>query len=101
MSATVNPYVETVSIYINVTGDSAAAFGNTGYSSDVTVTIRVNNQDLFKWSDSIDKGETQSLNFTTSEVEIVGGWEILLESNDAASDFTYAYEWYNYYQASS
>ena len=37
----------------------------------------------------------------TNEGEMVGDWEISLESNDPASDFTYNYDWYNYYQGSS
>ncbi len=97
VSATVNPYVETVSIYINVTGDNGLPI----IESDVTVTINSPTGAVFEQDLLLNNGETQSLSFSTSEVEMVGGWEILLESNDAASDFTYAYEWYNYYQASS
>ena len=41
------------------------------------------------------------LTFDRIEGEMVGDWEISLESNDPASDFTYDYDWFNYYQDSS
>ena len=42
-----------------------------------------------------------NITFSINEGEMVGDWEISLESNDPASDFTYNYDWYNYYQGSS
>jgi len=32
---------------------------------------------------------------------MVGDWEISLESNDPASDFTYNYNWESYFQDNS
>ena len=97
MSATVNPYVETVKIYINVTGDNGLPI----VESDVTVTINSPSGSVFEQDLLLNNGETQAISFSTNEGEMVGDWEILLESNDPASDFTYAYEWYIYYQAYS
>jgi len=97
VSATVNPYVETVKIYINVTGDNGLPI----VESDVTVTINSPSGSVFEQDLLLNNGETQAISFSTNEGEMVGDWEILLESNDPASDFTYAYEWYNYYQANS
>ena len=95
--AKVNPYIESVRIYINVTGDSGFAF----IQSDVTVTINSPSGNVFEESYLLNNGQTQSIDFETSEGEMVGDWEISLESNDPASDFTYNYDWYNYYQGSS
>ena len=97
----VKPYVNKINIYMNITGDSALAIGNNGASSDVTVTIRVNNQDLFEWSDNIDKGETESIPFSIDNGEMVGNWEIILEANDGRSDFTYDYNWFNDFETNN
>ena len=91
--ATVNPYIESVNIYINITGDSGFAF----IQSDVTVTINSPSGNVFEEDYLLNNGQTQSINFETSEGEMVGEWEIILESNDPASDFTYNYDWYSYY----
>jgi hypothetical protein len=32
---------------------------------------------------------------------MVGDWEIILEANDATSDFTYEYDWFNDFQISN
>ena len=93
--ATVNPYVEMVSIYINVTGDNGLPI----VQSDVTVTINSPSGAVFEQDFSLNNGETQAVSFSTSEGQMVGGWEILLESNDPASAFTYDYDWYTYYQS--
>ena len=95
--ATVNPYVENVSIYISVTGDSGLPF----VQSDITVTINNPSGTVFEQDLLLSNGETQELTFETSEGEMIGDWEISLESNDPASDFTYDYDWFNYYQDSS
>ena len=95
--ATVNPYIESVNIYINITGDSGFAF----IQSDVTVTISSPSGNVFEENYLLNNGQTQSISFETNEGEMVGDWEISLESNDPASDFTYDYDWYNYYQGSS
>ena len=93
---TITPYIESVKIYINVTGDSGFAF----IQSDVTVTIDSPSGTVFEENYLLNNGQTQSISFETSEGE-VGEWEIILESNDPASDFTYDYDWFNYYQDSS
>ena len=93
---TITPYIESVKIYINVTGDSGFAF----IQSDVTVTIDSPSGTVFEENYLLNNGQTQSISFETSEGE-VGEWEIILESNDPASDFTYNYDWYNYYQDSA
>ena len=95
--ATVNPYVEMVSIYINVTGDNGLPI----VESDVTVTINSPSGAVFEQDLLLNNGETQAVSFSTSEGEMVGEWEIFLESNDPASDFTYDYDWYTYYQSNS
>jgi len=95
--ATVNPYVEMVNIYINVTGDNGLPI----VESDVTVTINSPSGAVFEQDLLLNNGETQAVSFSTSEGEIVGEWEIFLESNDPASDFTYDYDWYTYYQSNS
>ena len=95
--ATVNPYVETVSIYINVTGDNGLLL----VESDVTVTINSPSGAVFEQDLLLNDGETQAISFSTSEGQMVGGWEIFLESNDPFSDFTYDYDWYNYYLSNS
>ena len=95
--ATVNPYVEMVSIYINVTGDNGLPI----IESDVTVTINSPSGAVFEQDLLLNNGETQAVSFSTSEGEMVGEWEIFLESNDPASDFTYDYDWYTYYLSNS
>ena len=95
--ATVNPYVEMVNIYINVTGDNGLPI----VESDVTVTINSPSGTVFEQDLLLNNGETQAVSFSTSEGEMVGEWEIFLESNDPASDFTYDYDWYTYYQSNS
>ena len=95
--ATINPYIESVNIYINVTGDSGFAF----IQSDVTVSINSPSGNVFEESYLLNNGQTQSISFKANDGEMVGDWEITLESNDPASDFTYDYDWYNYYQGSS
>ena len=95
--ATVNPYVESVNIYINITGNSGFAF----IQSDITVTINSPSGNVFEESYLLNNGQTQSISFEANEGEMVGDWEITLESNDPASDFTYDYDWYNYYQEGS
>ena len=69
--------------------------------SDITVTINNPSGTVFEQDLLLSNGETQELTFETSEGEMIGDWEISLESNDPASDFTYDYDWFNYYQDSS
>ena len=56
---------------------------------------------MFEQDLLLNDGETQELTFETGEGEMIGEWELLLESNDPASDFNYNYDWYNYYQNSA
>jgi len=86
-----------VSIYINVTGDNGLLL----VESDVTVTINSPSGAVFEQDLLLNDGETQAISFSTSEGQMVGGWEIFLESNDPFSDFTYDYDWYNYYLSNS
>ena len=95
--ATANPYVESVDIYINLTGDSGLPL----VQSDITVTITSPSGNVFEEDYLLNDGQTQSISFSTNEGEMVGEWEIVLESNDPASNFNYAYDVYNYYQVSS
>ena len=94
---TINPYIENVSIYISITGDSGLPF----VQSDITVTINSPSGSVFEQDLLLNDGETQELTFETNEGEMIGEWELLLESNDPASDFNYNYDWYNYYQSSA
>ena len=95
--ATINPYIENVSIYISITGDSGFPL----VQSDITVTINSPSGSVFEQDLLLNDGETQELTFETDEGEMIGEWELLLESNDPASDFNYNYDWYNYYQNSA
>jgi len=95
--ATANPYVESVDIYINLTGDSGLPL----VQSDITVTITSPSGNVFEEDYLLNDGQTQSISFSTNEGEMVGEWEIVLESNDPASNFNYDYDVYNYYQVSS
>ena len=94
---TINPYIENVSIYISITGDSGLPF----VQSDITVTINSPSGSVFEQDLLLNDGETQELTFETDDGEMIGEWELLLESNDPASDFNYNYDWYNYYQNSA
>ena len=94
---TINPYIENVSIYISITGDSGLPF----VQSDITVTINSPSGSVFEQDLLLNDGETQELTFETNEGEMIGEWELLLESNDPASDFNYNYDWYSYYQNSA
>ena len=97
ITATVNPYVESVSIYINITGDSGLPL----VQSDISVTISGPSGNVFEEDYLLNNGQTQAISFSSEEGEMVGEWEIILESNDPASDFLYNYDWYNYYQSNS
>ena len=89
----VNPYINEVNIYMNLTGDSDAAIGNNGVSSDITVTIEVDGQAIFSESYNVNKGSTESIQFSINDSETVGEWNLIFESNDGVSDFTYDYNW--------
>ena len=86
---------------MNLTGDSDAAIGNNGASSDITVTIEVNGQSIFSESYDVDKGSTESIQFSINDSETVGEWNLIFESNDGVSDFTYDYNWLSDFEVSS
>jgi len=97
----VNPYVNEVQIYMNITGDSDAALGNNGASSDITVTIEVDGQIIFSDSYNVNKGSTESIQFSIDNGDIVGKWDLIFEANDGLSDFTYDYNWLNDFEQSN
>tara|TARA_Y100001970_G_scaffold200419_1_gene243793 strand:- start:2070 stop:4166 length:2097 start_codon:yes stop_codon:yes gene_type:complete len=97
----VNPYINEVNIYMNLTGDSDAAIGNNGVSSDITVTIEVDGQAIFSESYNVNKGSTESIQFSINDSETVGEWNLIFESNDGVSDFTYDYNWLGDFEVNS
>jgi|TARA_B110000881_G_scaffold121722_1_gene106833 membrane-associated protease RseP (regulator of RpoE activity) len=97
VAATINPYVNKITISGNVTGDNGLPL----VASDVTVTITGPSGTEFTETYSLNNGQRQPFTFSIDAGEMVGDWEIVLESNDAASDFTYEYDWFNYFQASN
>ena len=90
-----NPYVESVNIYINLTGESALPF-----QEDVTVTITSPSGVVFE-EDYLLGAQPQYVEYKTSEGEMIGDWEITFESNDPTSDFSYTYNWVTYFQDNS
>lgn len=97
VSAEVNPYVNKIKISGNITGDN----GLPVVASDVTITINGPSGTEFTETYSLNNGQRQPFTFSIDEGEMVGDWEMILESNDAASDFTYEYDWFNYFQSSN
>jgi|TARA_B100001094_G_scaffold332467_1_gene404668 membrane-associated protease RseP (regulator of RpoE activity) len=97
VSSLINPYVENVNIYINLTGQS----GIPAIGSDVTVTITSPTGVVFEESYNLGNNQQQYIEYKTSEGEMVGDWEVNLESNDPASDFSYNYNWVTYFQDNS
>jgi membrane-associated protease RseP (regulator of RpoE activity) len=92
-----NPYIEMVKIYVNITGVNDALPSN----SEVTVTISGPSGTEFSESYSLNNGQTESIQFVADKGDLVGEWELVLESNDPSSPFSpsfdYDYDWYNYY----
>jgi membrane-associated protease RseP (regulator of RpoE activity) len=97
VTATVNPYVNEIKISGNITGDSGLPF----VASDVTVTINGPSGTEFTETYSVNNGQRQPFTFSIDSGEMVGDWEIILEANDPASDFTYEYDWFNDFQISN
>tara|TARA_B100000579_G_scaffold377221_1_gene343158 strand:- start:1473 stop:3515 length:2043 start_codon:yes stop_codon:yes gene_type:complete len=93
--SSINPYVENVNIYINLTGESALPF-----QEDVTVTITSPSGVVFE-EDYLLGAQPQYVEYKTNSGEMVGDWEINLESNDPTSDFSYTYNWVTYFQNNS
>tara|TARA_B100000029_G_scaffold3726_1_gene4416 strand:- start:296 stop:2428 length:2133 start_codon:yes stop_codon:yes gene_type:complete len=91
-----NPYIETVKIYINITGVNDVLPSN----SDVTVTI-TGPETEFSESYSLNNGQTEYIEFVADKGELVGEWVVLLESDNPSAplspSFEYDYNWLNYY----
>tara|TARA_B100001250_G_scaffold352728_1_gene325671 strand:+ start:1027 stop:3111 length:2085 start_codon:yes stop_codon:yes gene_type:complete len=97
VSAMVNPYVNKIKISGNITGDNGLPL----VASSVTITINGPAGTEFTETYTLNNGQRQPFTFSIDEGEMVGDWEMILESNDAASDFTYEYDWFNYFQSSN
>jgi len=97
VSATVNPYVNKIKISGNITGDNGLPL----VASDVTITINGPSGTEFTETYSVNNGQRQPFTFNIDSGEMVGDWEIILEANGATSDFTYEYDWFNYFQSSN
>ena len=93
--SSINPYVENVNIYINLTGESALPL-----QEDVTVTIISPSGVVFE-ENYLLGAQPQYVEYKTDSGERVGDWEINLESNDPTSDFSYTYNWETYFQNNS
>ena len=93
--SSINPYVENVNIYINLTGESALPL-----QEDVTVTIISPSGVVFE-ENYLLGAQPQYVEYKTDSGEMVGDWEINLESNDPTSDFSYTYNWVTYFQDNS
>ena len=95
--STINPYVENVTIYINLTGESTLP---NQFEEQVTVTITPPSGVVFEQSVSLG-AQTEYIKYTTNEGEMVGDWVILLESDSIDSAFSYNYNWVTYFQDNS
>jgi len=94
---TITPYIKDVNIYINLTGESGFPL----VQSDITVTITSPSGVVFEEDYLLNNNQQQYIEFKTNEGEMVGDWEISLESNDPASDFSYDYNWFTYFKDNS
>ena len=89
-----------VTINITLTGNSGIPLA----TSDITVTISGPSETLFTESYSLSNNEVETIQFSVNEDETVGKWTLLLDSENQGvepGDFSYDYEWYNYYPTSS
>lgn len=96
----VNAYYKMVTINITLTGNSGIPLA----TSDITVTISGPSETLFTESYSLSNNEVETIQFSVNEDETVGKWTLLLDSENQGvepGDFSYDYEWYNYYPTSS
>jgi hypothetical protein len=91
---TITPYIEDVNIYINLTGESGFPL----VQSDITVTITSPSGVIFEEDYLLNNNQQQYIEVKTNEGEMVGDWEISLESNDPASNFSYNYNWFTYFK---
>ena len=97
VETTINPYVNKIKISGNITGDNGLPL----VASDVTITINGPSGTEFTETYSVNNGQRQPFTFSIDSGEMVGKWEMILEANDPASDFTYEYDWFNYFQISN
>ena len=95
VSSSINPYVENINIYINLTGESALPL-----QEEVTVTITSPSGVVFEEEYTLG-GQPQYVEYKTDEGEMVGDWEISFQSEDPTSDFSYNYNWATYFQDNS
>ena len=95
--STINPYVKNIHFYINLTGQN----GLVGIESDITLTITSPSGVIFEESYSLANNEQLFIEEEVIEGDMVGDWEIILESNDPVSDFAYNYNWETYFQDSA
>ena len=95
VSSSINPYVENINIYINLTGESALPL-----QEEVTVTITSPSGVVFEEEYTLG-GQPQYVEYKTDEGEMVGDWEISFQSEDPTSDFSYNYNWVTYFQDNS
>ena len=95
VSSSINPYVENINIYINLTGESALPL-----QEEVTVTITSPSGVVFEEEYTLG-GQPQYVEYKTDEGEMVGDWEISFQSEDPTSDFSYNYNWVTYFQNNS
>ncbi len=93
--SSINPYVESVNIYLNLTGESALPL-----QEDVTVTIMSPSGVVFE-ENYLLGAQPQYVEYKTNQGEMIGDWEISLESNDPTSDFSYTFNWVTYFQNNS
>ena len=93
--SSINPYVESVNIYLNLTGESALPL-----QEDVTVTIISPSGVVFE-ENYLLGAQPQYVEYKTNQGEMIGDWEISLESNDPTSDFSYTFNWVTYFQNNS
>ena len=100
VDVTVNPYVKMVNIDLTLTGESLPLL-----TSEITVTISgPSGTELFSESYSLGNNDVETIQFSKSEGELVGEWKLLLKSDNPdpeSGDFSYNYDWYNYYSSTS
>jgi membrane-associated protease RseP (regulator of RpoE activity) len=99
VDVTVNPYVKMVNIDLTLTGESLPLL-----TSEITVTISGPSGIEFSESYSLGNNDVETIQFSKSEGELVGEWKLLLKSDNPDSesgDFSYNYDWYNYYSSTS
>ena len=63
----INPYIESVNVYLNITGDNGFPF----LTSEITVTISGPSGTEFSESYSLNDGQTQSIQLTDKAVVIL------------------------------